>query len=294
MIQTIIQLNHNNLKIFVINDISLTGGTEKAIKKISKTYEAEIFDLENNRCNSRNLLFDYQIFKNKLKSKKIIELHGFLEYSSFLVCLFCLFHKSISIVWIRTSVKHKIGKKLGFYFYLALLFCDQVNFQNSCQEKEFINKYKFLIYKKRKIINNIKKRNLKKIKTADLKKGLMYAGRLELSKGILEICNFCIQNKIILHIHGYGVLEKEIISLSSSPYIHFCGRYNSFFDINFYSRLIINSDFEGNPNVLFEALSIGLPVYVRKWNDCVVDFFDENDDYFLYDNLSEININKLV
>lgn len=282
------------MKIFVVNDVSLTGGTEKAVKILSRIYNAQIFDLEANGCNSRSFFNDYFTFKNKLKSKQIIEIHGFLEYSSFLVSMFSLFHKSKSVIWIRTSTKHNIGLKLGFCLFIALLFCDKVNFQNSCQEKEFVKKYKFLIFKKREIINNTIKRSLKKIKSADLKKGLMYAGRLEQSKGIVELCHFCIQNKINLHIHGYGKLENEVKSLSSSPYINFYGRYVNFFDLKFYCSLIINSDFEGNPNVLFEALSIGLPVYVKKWNDCVVDFFDENDDYFLYNNLNEININQLL
>ena len=282
------------MKFFVINDISLTGGTEKAVLELSKIHKAEIFDLEKNACNSRNFFSDFINFKNKFASLNAIEIHGFLEYSSFLVSIFCLLNNKKSIIWVRTSVKHKVGFKLGLFFCIALLFCKQVNFQNKCQEKEYLKKYKFLFFKKREIKRNHRIKNNKKINISSLKKGLMYAGRLEPSKGIIEICDFCIKNKINLNIYGYGSLENKIKVYSKNENIYFHGKYNNFYSLSSYSRLIINSDFEGNPNVLFEAISIGLPVYVKKWNECVRDYFNENDNFILYDNINEIDFKKLL
>ncbi len=282
------------MKLFVINNLGATGGTEKAIIELSKHYNSKIFDLHENNCNSRKFYFDYFNFRNSIKNKPITELHGFLEYSSFLVSIYSLFNDKKSVIWIRSSTKHKLGIKLGFYFLISLLISNEIIFKNICQKNEYLKKYKFLSFKKKSIVPNIKIENKIKIDSSKIKKGLMFAGRLEKSKGILEICDFCIKNDIELHIYGYGSLENIIIDFSKNENIFFHGKYKSFFELNDYRRLIMNSEFEGNPNVLLEALSMCIPVLIRKWNDCVESFFSKDDSYILFDNLSEIDIKKII
>lgn len=282
------------MKLFVINNLGATGGTEKAVIELSNHYNSKIFDLDENNCNSRKFYFDYLNFSNSIKNKPITELHGFLEYSSFIVSVYSLLNNKKSIIWIRSSTKHKVGLKLGFYFFISLLISNEIIFQNICQQNEYLKKYKFLSLKKKSIVPIIKIKSNRKINANELKKGLMFAGRLEKSKGILEICDFCINNDIELHIYGYGSLENKIINFSKNENIFFHGKYKSFFELNEYRKLIMNSEFEGNPNVLYEALSMDIPVVIKRWNDCVESFFNEDDNYILFDNLSEIDIKKII
>ena len=268
-------------EIFIINDLNKVGGSENSIKKISEKFNCKLIDLQSLNCNSRNIIYDVFVLYKNIKNTSILNV--FLEYTTILCLIIKIFKKDLIInVWIRTSAKHRFGRRNEFIYRILLRYSDKLIFQTDCQREEFIKKYPFIIKMKYSFFQEERHYPTNGEYLID-NKIYFYAGRLENEKGILEIINWSKKNQKTLLIYGYGSLRSKIISITkNNNNIFYLGGYKSFFSLPLYGNLIINSNYEGNPNVLYEAMHININILCRKFNDCIerqntykkIQFFD--------------------
>lgn len=275
------------MEFFIINDIDKKGGAEGAIKRISKDRGAEAVSLSYFGV-QRGLLFVDSI--KVMKGVRIGNVYNcFLEYTTILFLLAKLLRPSIVVnVWIRSSATHRFGRINEFLYYKLLILADELVFQNRCQREEYIelnsglNRVPYSFFKEKRSYPSL----LRQINFSPSK--YMYAGRLEYSKGILEIIEWCIDKEYHLLIYGYGSLESEVIEYSRShANIHYKGKYQSFFALEEYGKLIMNSSYEGYPNVLSEALHLRIPIFCRRYSKCVEEDFPNRNIVF-FDNITEL------
>lgn len=273
-------------KVFVINDLKLTGGAEGAIRRIADEHSCPVYDLNSFNVKRRGLIRDLICLSRR--NFHSMEVNTFLEYTTILfLCLRILIRDLRVNVWVRTSVNHSFGRLNRVVYRFLIGYSDHIYFQNECQRDSFLRTYKIpekvttTIYRERREYPTVIPPNV-------LKDCFMFAGRLEREKGILEIIQWAIARDCRLLIYGYGTLEGVVLKeIENHDKISFHGKYSSFFNLPIYGALILNSAYEGNPNILDEGLHLGLPIYCRRYDECVVEQYQDMGIVF-FDKIMDI------
>ena len=170
-------------------------------------------------------------------------------------------HPEASLKFFNSFLKFKLKLfiKIFFYKFSDTIIC------NSLESKKFLNKY--INKKKIYFINNPVV--LKKNKIQKKNKIIVAIGRIENQKNFLGIIKaFIIADKIIknykLLIIGSGSKKNQLISFVKKKYLFKKIKFLKFSKPDKYlsssSLFILNSFFEGSPNILLEALNYKLPI----------------------------------
>lgn len=202
-----------------------------------------------------------------IKSIKPDVIVSFLPYSSFysIIAGKCL--KIPVIVSIRNDPKIEYKSKIN-YFLMKLLYkhASAFVFQTEDAKKYFNEK----IQNKSTIIaNSISEEFITKIYNGERKKEVVTVGRLENQKNHKMLINaFAKLSKDFedykLLIYGEGTLKEnltdQIKSLHLEDKVFLPGRINNVKEkIYDASLFVLSSNYEGMPNALIEAMSLGLP-----------------------------------
>ena len=277
--------------IFVINSLDKIGGSETAIKYYAKKKNAKILTLDSIGANTRNLALDLLKTWKHLRKKNV---NAWLEYSS----IICLILRKIKIIdsltiWIRCDVSHRFGRRNEILYKLFIGEADNYYFQSEDQRKKFLIKFSKVDRLKCKIIDYVPEYPIFQHKNRINKEAYMYAGRLVSDKNVIQIILWAIKNDKRLYIYGYGDLEADIIKYQNkhSEIIFYMGPYKSFFDLPNYGKLIIYSNAEGIPNVLFEAIHCNLTVYTKVYNEKISAIINTEKNVFSINSLDDIPLN---
>tara|TARA_Y100000768_G_scaffold171485_1_gene128315 strand:+ start:1969 stop:3126 length:1158 start_codon:yes stop_codon:yes gene_type:complete len=144
-------------------------------------------------------------------------------------------------------------------------------------------------------LNPIEIKKAKFNKNLSNSKSIIYAGRLTEEKGIKELLRTwkdVKKNDFILKVYGTGPLEDELVKKYSSENIIFYGEVNNdiVIDAIAKARAVITSTkiYEGQPRLLCEASSIGVPSIFPSFGG-MTEFFPDNYKFsfkqFDYDDL---------
>jgi|GEM_PF-5886165 len=116
-------------------------------------------------------------------------------------------------------------------------------------------------------VKNIK--NVNKFKYTSDRLDILWAGRLDSQKNpeiIIKIYDELIRRGInfAINIAGDYVLDKDngfIEKIKGNKNINYLGGFRSFYDIKFQGSVyLLTSEYEGLPNTILEAMSVGLPI----------------------------------
>lgn len=164
--------------------------------------------------------------------------------------------------WVMPDVKvTRVLRKLMYPFTTGLIFQTEM-------AKSFFSK---AIQEKGRVIGNpVEADRIPDPFVGERRKVIVGAGRLETQKNFsLLISAFAEFSKEMpeyeLHIYGDGKLreqlQKEVEWLGIAEKVHLPGRKNNLLEvINDCSVFVLSSDYEGMPNVLIEAMCMGMPV----------------------------------
>ncbi len=210
----------------------------------------------------------YVIRKNLIKEKPDI-LISFLETTNITVLISSLFLSHIKLRIISDRNNPNFTENNLLIFLLKKIFYKSADFL-VLQTDKIKENYKFIKKDKIKIIPNIIS-NIKHIKKkVKLNKNLniLSVGRLESQKGydiLIEALNLLKKDKVKFKCNIYGAgsekdkLINEIKNKKLSKNIKLMGINKNIVKIyKNYDLYILSSKFEGFPNSLIEALSVGL------------------------------------
>lgn len=241
---------------------------KKIILKKSKNY-IKVFNLffSNRITNSINCFF-YFIFKLKKENNSVMlsmQDHPLSIMIAKIKRIKCIIrisnHPEASLKFFNSFLKFKLKLFIKIFFYKLsdVIIC------NSFASKKFLEKY--INKKKLFFINNPV--ILKKINKQNKKKTIITVGRVENQKNFLGIIKaFIIADKIInnykLLIIGSGSQKKQLITFVKKNHFFHKIKFVKFSKPDKYllsARLfLLNSFYEGSPNILLEALNYKLPI----------------------------------
>lgn len=204
-------------------------------------------------------------------------------------------------LYVRTGYNIYEFKKLqnkpfyvvAFYRYLTKLayFASEIFSVTSSVDLKKIssickNNTKIIVIKN--YVNNISN-NVNKMRIVDR---LFSVGRLEPQKNFTSLINILSRSDFGLDIVGKGSLEKELINTANKNGVEL-NLFNSLEHgelLAFYTKykyFVLNSDYEGNPKVVLEALASGC-VVICKDNINVREVIINNENGFLYKDENEL------
>jgi glycosyltransferase involved in cell wall biosynthesis len=172
-----------------------------------------------------------------------------------------------------TGIVSKFNYYLNFIF---LRYADRIVCQSIDMKNDYINCYPSL-ESKIIVINNMidpKIEKIRQIKHPQFERNnpikLIAVGRLEYQKGfdiLIESCSYITEVPFELRIFGSGNLYKSLLNrifeLGLENHVFLMGSvdniYNEYLIADYF---VLSSRYEGFPNVLIEALSLGLPSIV--------------------------------
>lgn len=173
------------------------------------------------------------------------------------------------MLFFATKEKKSKLKIIGYYLltYFSLLFAN-IYTVTTKQDKEYLSK-KFNMNWKVKIIPNwvFTKDNPKILEKR--KSSFLTVGRLESQKNYIQLLENLSNFQYEIDIVGEGSLKKEISEIAEKigVQVNFLGNYKYFDLLKVYENykfFILPSNFEGNPKVILEAMSIGCIVFANN------------------------------
>ncbi len=246
----------------------------------------------------------YLIRKHLIKEKPAI-LISFLETTNITVLISALFLSEVKIKIISDRNNPNFTEKKLLILILKKIFYRSANFL-VLQTDAIKENYKFINKNKIQIIpNTISKINQikKKIKfNKNLK--ILSVGRLENQKGydiLIQALNRLKKDKVkfICHIYGAGSeknkLSKEIIHNKLNNNIYLKGVKKNITKIyKNYDIFILTSKFEGYPNSLIEALSVGLPCISSNCSYGPSEIISNKKNGLLFENDNYLDLYKKI
>ena len=246
----------------------------KLSSKISLVKSKEVLNLNflNPRINNSINCFIYCLFKIKFENNSVLfsmQDHPFGILLSLFKRIHCLIrianHPIGSLKYFNNFIiyKMKLFVKILFYNYASIIVCNSSETSNFFKKSLFSNKKIFTIY------NPIKKIIIKKDLFRRNKYNLLTIGRLENQKNltglIIALSIILKKNKQIkLTIVGKGSEKQKLIHLSKNLKINKKIIFKNFSKPDIYYKkegiFILNSFFEGLPNVLLEAIQYKIPI----------------------------------
>lgn len=193
------------------------------------------------------------------------------------------------------SLNNKNILKKILYKYNSILsynLCDSI-IVTTDQIKEFVCKnFKISKFKIRVIPNYIDTKQFSpKNSVYKYKNRVLYVGRLENEKNIIETAKIFIRAKVGLDIIGAGSLENELINLKKNhnANINIIGTVTNKALVKYYRRykiFLLLSKYEGHPKSLLEAMSTSLiPIGLNKQG--INSLIKHNKNGYLIDNISK-------
>ena len=247
---------------------------DKLNSKISQIKSKETINLNffNPRINNSINCFIHCLFKIKFQNDSIIfsmQDHPFGILLSLIKKTRCLIrianHPTDSLKFFNNffTYKIKLAIKIIFYNFASIIVC------NSNQSSNFFRKSLFLNKKIITIYNPIKNIIINKNLFMRKKYNLLTIGRLENQKnltGLIIALSILLKRnkKIKLTIVGKGSEKQKLINLSSNLKINKNIIFKGYKKPNIYLKkegiFVLNSFFEGLPNVLLEAIQYKIPI----------------------------------
>ena len=237
-----------------------------------KTKETLNLNFFNPRISNSINCFIHCLFKIKFQNDSILfsmQDHPFAILLSFFKKKPCLIrianHPIGSLKFFNNLITYKIKLfiKIFFYHFASVIICNSNQSSNFFRKSLLINKKIYTIYNPIKNIV-IKGKSLKRNKYR-----LLTVGRLENQKnltGLIEALSIVIKKnkKIKLTILGKGSEKLKLVNLSKSLKIQKNIIFKDFSKPDIYYKkegiFILNSFFEGLPNVLIEAIQYKIPI----------------------------------
>ena len=166
----------------------------------------------------------------------------------------------------------------------------------------------FVNYQPAPVVENRKKISVKTAQNKTLE--ILWAGRIDRQKRpdtLIRIAEKCKERPFIFHVYGSPLLEKDVYTnkFEASENIKYHGEFDnglSTIDIDQFDLFLYTSQWDGLPNILIEAMALGLPIIssnVGGINELVqndrtgflIDPFDDVDQYInrlvmIYENPS--------
>lgn len=267
------QFSKNNYNVEVIYSRISKNIKKKLIKKILLVKIKKFFSLKmfNERINNSINCFLYSIIKMKFQKNTIIfsmQDHVFSILLSKIKKIPCIIrianHPKASLKFFNNYIVYKIKLfiKIFFYQFANLIICNSKESSHFFKKNFYIKKKIITIYNP--IISLKNKVNYKRKKNE-----ILTISRLENQKNLtglikaIHITSKKIQN-IKLTIVGKGSekqkLKKLVNDLKLNKFIEFVNFKNPHSYFKKKGIFILNSFFEGLPNVLIEALQYKIPI----------------------------------
>jgi len=277
----------------------VTGGAELQAKKLakilSKNHKIIIFA----GSKSNEILYEnvnLKIIKIKYRNISILRLFiaqiiSFLPYIKREVrnlhCLICyqvnpsgivgLFSKFLFkiplITWLRAESEYKLFLRKYVFTPLILKYSNKVIVQTKKIKMDLLNTYSNnLLFIKDQlkhievIPNGIEIKNNKLLSYKD-RNGMLFVGRLHKTKGIEYLISAIDGINEKLFLIGDGPEKNKLLQLSKNMNVEFLGELTQEEVLKYMNKtkfLILPSLHEALPNVILEAMSVGLPVISTK------------------------------
>lgn len=292
----------NKKNIFVIVPSLKSGGAERFISNLINSIDSQFFihliilDSRNSVyeiLNKKNLIVERLVFKKVIFSipfliKKILTVKPDLLFTTMgnlnlYVCMLKFFlHFKFKLVirpiLLASNEKHAgIISKFNHYLnFIFLKYADRIVCQSIDMKNDYINCYPSL-ESNILVINNMidpEIENIRQINHAIYERNnpikLIAVGRLEYQKGfdiLIESCSYISEVSFELRIFGSGSLYNSLLAkiteFGLENRVFLMGSVDNIYDEYLNSDyFILSSRYEGFPNVLIEALSLGLPSIV--------------------------------
>lgn len=284
----------NKKKIFLVISSMKAGGAERVFWLLSQGFNKTEYDVSIVLFNSNDAFFSMKIegvrvidlktikaslsfFKlfRLIKKEKPYAIFGTADHINILISLISFFIKTPYIIARPTSVSTEMvgfgGKKTKFWSIFVGFFYKKFN-SIVCQSQEIqtalLRKYN-LNPNKTVIIPNpiLSIETIKNVSHNDLIKRIIIVARLSFEKGHSRLLDVFkeLPSNYVLTIVGGGKLKDAIIEkvkkLNIEKRVHILGQVSGVPDLIAQHDILVLSSFtEGFPNVILEALSVGVPV----------------------------------
>jgi glycosyltransferase involved in cell wall biosynthesis len=292
----------NKKNIFVIVPSLKSGGAERFISNLINSIDSQhiihliILDSRDSAyeiSKNEKLIIERHVFRKVIFSmpyliKRILSVKPDLLFTTMgnlnlYVCILKFFLQFkfklvIRPILLASNEKHAgIVSKFNHYLnFIFLTHADRIVCQSIDMKHDYINCYPSL-ESKIIVINNMidpKIEKIRQIKHGKIERNnpikLIAVGRLEYQKGfdiLIESCSHITEVSFELRIFGSGNLYNSLLAKITELGLQNCvflmgsvdNIYNEYLNSDYF---VLSSRFEGFPNVLIEALSLGLPAIV--------------------------------